>query len=40
MPPEVDPRLVFDRLFSNGIAGESEENRAKRDLYNKSIWIS
>src|SRR5256884_1749386 len=37
MPPEVDPRLVFDRLFSNGIEGESEENRAKRDLYNKSI---
>src|SRR5436309_10523878 len=37
MPPEVDPRLAFDRLFSNGIEGESEENRAKRDLYNKSI---
>ena len=37
MPPEVDPRLVFDRLFSNGIEGETEENRAKRDLYNKSI---
>ena len=37
MPPEVDPRLVFDRLFSNGDAGETEENRAKRDLYDKSI---
>src|SRR2546429_5104384 len=37
MPPEVDPRLAFDRLFSNGNAGESEENRAKRDLYDKSI---
>ena len=37
MPPEVDPRLVFDRLFSNGLDGETEENRAKRDLYNKSI---
>src|SRR5260370_35166275 len=37
MPPEVDPRLAFDRLFSNGIEGESEDNRAKRDLYNKSI---
>src|SRR5437773_11952962 len=37
MPPEVDPRLAFDRLFSNSIEGESEENRAKRDLYNKSI---
>ena len=37
MPPEVDPRLVFDRLFSNGIDAETGENRAKRDLYNKSI---
>src|SRR5690242_982685 len=37
MPPEVDPRLVFDRLFSNGIAGESGENRSKRDRYNKSM---
>ena len=37
MPPEVDPRLVFDRLFSNGIAEETGENRAKRDLYNQSI---
>src|SRR2546428_9984987 len=37
MPPEVDPRLAFDRLFSNGIEGETEENHAKRDLYNKSI---
>src|SRR5438132_4274147 len=37
MPPEVDPRLVFDRLFSNGIAEETGENRAKRDLYNYSI---
>src|SRR5258705_339666 len=37
MPPEVDPRLAFDRLFSNGMEGETEENREKRDLYNKSI---
>src|SRR6266542_431532 len=37
MPPEVDPRQVFDRLFSSGMEGETEENRAKRDLYNKSI---
>ena len=37
MPPEVDPRLVFDRLFSNGIAEETGESRAKRDLYNQSI---
>jgi hypothetical protein len=37
MPAEVDPRQVFDRLFSNGVSGEFEENRAKRDLYHKSI---
>ncbi len=37
MPPEVDPRLVFDRLFSNGNPGETEEARARRELYHKSI---
>src|SRR5437867_5519412 len=37
MPPEVDRRVVFDRLFSSGIDGDTDENRAKRDLYNKSI---
>lgn len=37
MPPEVDPRLVFDRLFGNGDAGEMAEARIKRDLYRKSI---
>lgn len=37
MAPEVDPRLVFERLFSNNSAGEVAENRAKRDRYNKSI---
>src|SRR5262245_26213824 len=37
MPPEVDPRLVFDRLFSSGMSGETEGDRAKRYLYNKSI---
>ena len=37
MPAEVDPRLVFDRLFSNNVRGEAVENRAKRDLYHKSI---
>jgi len=34
---EVDPRLVFDRLFGNGSAREKDENREKRDRYNKSI---
>jgi hypothetical protein len=34
---EVDPRLVFDRLFGNGTAKEKDENREKRDRYQKSI---
>jgi hypothetical protein len=34
---EVDPRQVFDRLFSNGRPDETAEVRAKRDRYNKSI---
>jgi len=37
MPPEVDPRLVFDRLFGNGQPGEMDEARFKRDRYRKSI---
>jgi Protein of unknown function (DUF1552) len=34
---EVDPKLVFDRLFGGGTGKEREENRDKRDRYNKSI---
>jgi hypothetical protein len=34
---EVDPRQVFDRLFGGGNTAELEENRGKRDRYNKSI---
>ena len=34
---EVDPRLVFERLFSNGDPTESAEARAKRNEYRKSI---
>jgi uncharacterized protein DUF1552 len=34
---EVDPRLVFDRLFGNGDRGEMDENRAKRDRYRTSV---
>lgn len=34
---EVDPRLVFDRLFSNGSPEETAEQRAKRDRYRMSI---
>jgi hypothetical protein len=37
LPPEVNPRLVFERLFSNGIAAESEEARAARTANHKSI---
>jgi hypothetical protein len=35
MPPEVNPRAVFERLF--GDASETPEARAKRLTYNKSI---
>ncbi len=34
---EVDPKQVFERLFASGTSKESEANRAKRELYNKSI---
>jgi hypothetical protein len=34
---EVDPRLVFERFFTNGDPNESAENRAKREFYRKSI---
>jgi hypothetical protein len=37
MAPEVEPRLVFERLFSTSSTSESAESRAKRDRYNKSI---
>ena len=35
LPPEVNPRAVFERLF--GDASETPESRAKRLAYNKSI---
>jgi hypothetical protein len=37
LPPEVNPRAVFERLFSNGIAAESQETRAARQANHKSI---
>ena len=37
MIKEIDPRLVFERLFSNEVGGESKAARAKRDAYKKSI---
>ena len=37
MPPEVDPRQAFDRLFSNGRAGETALARARRERRELSI---
>ncbi len=37
MPPEVNPRLLFERLFSNAITDEVSENRARRKRYQQSI---
>jgi hypothetical protein len=36
-PPEVNPRLAFERLFGNFDPTESATSRAKRERYNKSI---
>lgn len=37
MPPETDPRLVFERLFSGPSKNESKEARARRKTYHQSI---
>src|SRR5579872_2112083 len=37
MAKEVNPRFVFERLFTNGRPGESTEARAKRERYKKSV---
>ena len=37
VPPEVDPRQVFDRLFAGGSRMDVLQNRALRDQYHKSI---
>ncbi|MDB6065779.1 MAG: hypothetical protein JWR26_1987 [Pedosphaera sp.] len=37
LPPEVDPRQVFERLFSSGVPGETREKKAMRERYQKSI---
>jgi hypothetical protein len=37
MPPEVDPRLVFERLFAGDRPAESAEARARRQQQRKSI---
>jgi hypothetical protein len=37
MTPEVDPKLVFERLFGSGDPNANKAAQAKRDAYNKSI---
>lgn len=37
MPPEINPRLVFERLFASSLSGDVSENLARRKLYQKSI---
>ena len=37
MPPEVDPKLAFDRLFSRGNPGETVDARMRREAQRKSI---
>jgi len=37
MPPEVDPRVVFERLFGSGVLGDQRQNQAQRRLYQKSL---
>jgi hypothetical protein len=37
MPPEVDPRVVFEKLFGGGVLGESAQSRAQRMVYQKSL---
>jgi hypothetical protein len=37
MPKEVNPKLVFERLFAGPLKEEADAGRAKRDRYNKSI---
>jgi hypothetical protein len=34
---EVNPRLVFERLFSSQVKGEADSSRAKRERYQTSI---
>jgi len=37
LPKEVDPRLVFERLFGSALSTETEQARATRAKYEKSI---
>jgi len=37
---EIDPRLIFDRLFSNGNPGDTKESIERRRIYRHSILDS
>lgn len=37
LPPETNPKQVFNRLFGNGLTAEMGERNSKQLLYNKSI---
>ncbi len=37
VPKETDPKLIFERLFSNGRVGESEAARGRREKYSQSV---
>jgi hypothetical protein len=37
MAKEIDPRLLFERLFSNEMKDESRESRLRRQVYEKSV---
>ena len=37
VPKETDPKLIFERLFSNGRQGESQAARGRREKYSQSV---
>jgi hypothetical protein len=37
MPPDINPRSVFERLFGSGDGAEDPATRARREVYQKSI---
>jgi hypothetical protein len=37
LPPEINPRSVFERLFAGWESGEDAASRARRQRYNRSI---
>ncbi len=37
LPPEIDPRLVFEQMFGSGDRKQDAESRARRTLYDQSI---